>query len=65
MNAAPGLVVDAFAALVPGGGIGRFVRLLSTALRTLPDAPAARFAVTRNPMRSCDCRSPGASWLAP
>lgn len=47
MPATGGLVIDAFAALVPGGGIGRFVRQLSLALRTRPDAPLARYAVTR------------------
>lgn len=48
MKRTPDVVVDAFAALVPGGGIGRFVRLLDRALRTRPDAPRARYAVTRN-----------------
>lgn len=48
MSRPPAVVVDAFAALVPGGGIGRFVRLLARALRTLPGAPPVRFAVTRN-----------------
>ena len=45
---APGFVlVDASAGLVPGGGIGRYVRDLAHALRTIPGAPAARFLVTR------------------
>jgi glycosyltransferase involved in cell wall biosynthesis len=39
--------VDVFAGLLPGGGIGRFVRLLVRALTT-PGAPAHRFVVARN-----------------
>ena len=42
------IVVDASAGLVPGGGIGRYVRDLTYALRTLPDAPPARFLATAN-----------------
>jgi alpha-1,3-rhamnosyl/mannosyltransferase len=41
-------MIDAFAALVPGGGIGRYVRDLSAALLDRADAPAARFAYPRN-----------------
>ena len=48
MKRPPDIVVDSFAALVPGGGIGRFSRLVERALRTREDAPPARFAVTRN-----------------
>ena len=40
----PVLVFDAFAALEPGGGIGRSVRDLAVALATHPDAPVARLA---------------------
>ena len=42
------IVVDASAGLVPGGGIGRYVRDLTYALRMLPDAPPARFLATAN-----------------
>ena len=45
---APFVLVDAAAAFVPGGGIGRFVRDLSHALRHLPGAPPARFLAARN-----------------
>ncbi len=39
--------VDLFAALIPGGGIGRFVRLLARALETRPGAPPHRYVVSR------------------
>ncbi len=42
----PFVLVDAQAGLVPGGGIGRYVRDLAYALHTRPDAPAARFLAT-------------------
>jgi len=42
------VLVDASAGFVPGGGIGRYVRDLTHALRTLEGAPRARFLVTRN-----------------
>lgn len=42
------VLVDISAGLVPGGGIGRYVRDLMHALRTLPDAPRARFLVTKS-----------------
>ncbi len=42
------VLVDISAGLVPGGGIGRYVRDLAHALRTLEAAPRARFLVTRN-----------------
>jgi glycosyltransferase involved in cell wall biosynthesis len=47
----PFVLVDAAAGLVPGGGIGRYVRDLAHALTSRPDAPRARFLVTRS-MRS-------------
>lgn len=40
------VLVDAQAGLVPGGGIGRYVRDLAFALRTLPGAPRAKFLAT-------------------
>ena len=45
---APFVLVDAAAGFVPGGGIGRYVRDLSHALRHVVGAPPARFLVTRN-----------------
>jgi alpha-1,3-rhamnosyl/mannosyltransferase len=45
---APAVHLDVFAALIPGGGIGRFVRLLVRALEERADAPAHRFVVARN-----------------
>jgi len=45
---APFVLVDAAAGFVPGGGIGRYVRDLSHALRHLPGAPPSRFLATRN-----------------
>jgi len=42
------VLVDISAGLVPGGGIGRYVRDLMHALRTIPSAPPARFLVTRS-----------------
>ncbi len=47
MTRPPAVCVDVFAALVPGGGIGRFVRLLARALAERPDAPEHEFDVTR------------------
>jgi len=44
----PEVMVDVFAGLVPGGGIGRYVRDLWDALTRRPDAPPARFAYPRN-----------------
>jgi glycosyltransferase involved in cell wall biosynthesis len=44
----PEVAVDIFAALVPGGGIGRYVRDLCDALLHNPDAPPAGFAYPRN-----------------
>jgi glycosyltransferase involved in cell wall biosynthesis len=44
----PWVAVDIFAALVPGGGIGRYVRDLTAALMRLPDAPPARFVCPRD-----------------
>jgi glycosyltransferase involved in cell wall biosynthesis len=44
----PWVTVDIFAALVPGGGIGRYVRDLAAALLQLPGAPPARFAHPRD-----------------
>jgi len=44
----PEVVVDVFAGLVPGGGIGRYVRDLCDALARRADAPPARFAYPRN-----------------
>ena len=44
----PWVVVDVFAALVSGGGIGRYVQDLAAALLRLPGAPPARFAYPRN-----------------
>jgi alpha-1,3-rhamnosyl/mannosyltransferase len=41
-------MVDVFAGLVPGGGIGRYVRDLCDALCGRGDAPPARFAYPRN-----------------
>ena len=40
--------MDVFAGLVPGGGIGRYVRDLCDALDRRPDAPPARYAYPRN-----------------
>ena len=45
---APAVDLDVFASLIPGGGIGRFVRLLVRALLERPDAPRHRFVITRN-----------------
>jgi glycosyltransferase involved in cell wall biosynthesis len=45
---APFVLVDAVAGLVPGGGIGRYVRDLSHALRHVDGAPPARFLTTRS-----------------
>ncbi|MEQ1832520.1 MAG: glycosyltransferase family 1 protein [Candidatus Eisenbacteria bacterium] len=42
------VLVDASAGYVPGGGIGRYVRDLTHALRTIQGAPPARFLATRN-----------------
>jgi glycosyltransferase involved in cell wall biosynthesis len=47
VSASEFVLVDASAGLVPGGGIGRYVRDLAHALRTIEGAPAARFLVTR------------------
>lgn len=44
----PFVLVDASAGYVPGGGIGRYVRDLTHALRTIEGAPKARFLATRN-----------------
>jgi glycosyltransferase involved in cell wall biosynthesis len=44
----PWILVDAFPGLAPAGGIGRYVRDLSHALLTRPDAPPAGFAYPRN-----------------
>ena len=44
----PAVHVDAFTSLVPGGGIGRFARLLIRALREQPGAPEHRFVVARS-----------------
>lgn len=44
----PAVHVDVFASLIPGGGIGRFVRLLVRALTERPDAPEHRFVVARS-----------------
>ncbi|HEX5635331.1 MAG TPA: glycosyltransferase, partial [Gemmatimonadales bacterium] len=44
----PFVLVDASAGYVPGGGIGRYVRDLTHALRTIDGAPKARFLATRN-----------------
>jgi glycosyltransferase involved in cell wall biosynthesis len=44
----PWVAVDIFAALVPGGGIGRYVRDLTAALQRLPDAPPARYVYPRD-----------------
>lgn len=46
MNAS--ILIDAFPGLSPAGGIGRYVRDLSHALRTAADAPPARFAYPRD-----------------
>jgi len=40
--------LDVFTSLMPGGGIGRFTRLLVRALTTTPGAPPHRFVVARN-----------------
>lgn len=42
------VAVDIFPGLFPAGGIGRYVRDLCAALRTLPNAPTYRFAYTAN-----------------
>lgn len=44
----PAIHVDVHAALVPGGGIGRFTSLLSRALSERPGAPDHRFVVARS-----------------
>jgi alpha-1,3-rhamnosyl/mannosyltransferase len=44
----PAIHVDVHAALVPGGGIGRFVNLLIRALTECPGAPDHRFVVARS-----------------
>lgn len=56
----PWVLVDAFPGLAPAGGIGRYVRDLSHALRTRPDAPAAGFAYPRNLRRVARERYPDA-----
>jgi alpha-1,3-rhamnosyl/mannosyltransferase len=48
VKSSPAVHVDIFAALVPGGGIGRFVRMLVRALQQDAAAPPHRFVVTRN-----------------
>ena len=45
---APFVLVDAVAGLFPAGGIGRYVRDLSHALRHIEGAPPARFLIARN-----------------
>ena len=45
---APAVHVDAFTSLVPGGGIGRFARLLIRALSEQPGAPEHRFVIARS-----------------
>lgn len=42
------VAIDIFPGLFPAGGIGRYVRDLCAALRTLPNAPTYRFAYTAN-----------------
>ncbi len=44
MSTRPDLVLDIFPGLFPAGGIGRYVRDLCAALRTLPGGPSYRFA---------------------
>jgi glycosyltransferase involved in cell wall biosynthesis len=44
----PELVLDIFPGLFPAGGIGRYVRDLCAALRTLPGAPKYQFAYPFN-----------------
>lgn len=46
--AAPELALDIFPGLFPTGGIGRYVRDLCAALRTLPGGPTYRFVHTSN-----------------
>lgn len=42
------VAIDIFPGLFPAGGIGRYVRDLCAALRTIPGAPTYRFAHTSN-----------------
>lgn len=42
------VAIDIFPGLFPAGGIGRYVRDLCAALRTIPGAPTHRFAYTSN-----------------
>ncbi|HEY2956120.1 MAG TPA: glycosyltransferase family 1 protein [Candidatus Eisenbacteria bacterium] len=46
-SAGPGLLLDVFPGLFPGGGIGRYVRDLADLLLTRADAPPARFVYPR------------------
>ncbi|MCC6650164.1 MAG: glycosyltransferase family 4 protein [Candidatus Eisenbacteria bacterium] len=48
MAQVPDLALDIFPGLFPTGGIGRYVRDLCAALRTLPGGPTYRFAHTSN-----------------
>jgi len=48
MTREPAVHLDVFTALMPGGGIGRFTRLLVRALTTTPDAPPYRLVVARD-----------------
>ncbi len=48
MNAHPELVLDIFPGLFPAGGIGRYVRDLCAALRTISGGPSYRFAYPYN-----------------
>jgi len=54
----PEVAVDIFAALVPGGGIGRYVRDLCDALLHRPEAPPAGFAYPRNFRAAARARYP-------
>jgi alpha-1,3-rhamnosyl/mannosyltransferase len=48
MNDCVDVTIDIFPGLFPAGGIGRYVRDLCAALRTMPGAPTHRFAYTEN-----------------
>ena len=48
MKPVPAVHLDVHAALLPGGGIGRFVQLLVRALTERPGAPEHRFVVARS-----------------
>src|SRR5262245_1213828 len=57
---APFVLIDAAAAFVPSGGIGRYVRDLAHALEHIEGAPRSRLLVTRNRLDAARARFPSA-----